>query len=71
MMHDHKCYCGTSEIFGHETGQDGCARFMTDAPEIKEGESIDYPYKQQRGYHQHPCGCWSRWPCSINSLEVC
>lgn len=68
-VHDHECYCGTSYIGGkHETGHDGCVRYMTDPPDLTDGTTM-YTYKYQRGYHQHPCGCWSRWPGSINSLE--
>jgi len=28
----------------------------------------DYTLRAQRGYHQHKCGCWSRWQGSVNSL---
>jgi hypothetical protein len=28
----------------------------------------DLTLREQRGYWQHPCGCWSRWPGSSNSI---
>ena len=76
--HDHACHCGTATHAPHETGTEGCVRYMTEAPEPKPGERwyvdgheiTDYTLKQQRGYHQHPCGCWSRWPGSSNSIEA-
>jgi hypothetical protein len=76
--HDHSCGCGTSESdHGHEVGHIGCVRRMTDAPTPMEhgqwlvGGSLitDFTLRQQRGYYQHPCGCWSKSPGSINSLE--
>lgn len=67
--HDHSCHCGTAQTSPHQTGTDGCLRYMCDPPEPKPPETLDYPYKQQRGYRQHPCGCWSRWPGSENSLK--
>lgn len=78
MKHDHICHCGTGKPTPHETGKGGCQRFMTDAPmrvpetddywEV-DGERITYTTLiQQRGYYMHPCGCWSRWPGSVNSL---
>lgn len=69
IKHDHSCYCGCGFETPHLIGTRGCLRFMTNPPELKPGETLDYPYKQQRGYHQHPCGCWSRWPSSLNSLK--
>lgn len=70
VEHDHTCHCGTANTTPHETGKCGCIRFMTDAPALEDGQTIEYPYKQQRGYHQHPCGCWSRWDGSKNSLSA-
>lgn len=66
--HDHSCHCGTGpdRAYPHETGQEGCVRLMTDPPDPTLSE---FTIKQQRGYHQHPCGCWSRFPDSVNSLE--
>lgn len=66
--HNHNCYCGTGEGI-HKIGENGCIRFMCDPPELEPGETLDFPYRQQRGYYQHSCGCWSRWPGSNNSLE--
>jgi hypothetical protein len=68
--HKHTCYCGTGGSTPHEIGTNGCVRFMTDPPEMLPGETLDYPYKQQRGYSRHLCGCWSRWPGSENPLEA-
>ena len=67
--HDHTCHCGTSDAgTAHETGHDGCQRFMTGQPDFTIASM--YNYTVQRGYHQHPCGCWSRWEGSTNSLEA-
>lgn len=67
MNHEHSCYCGTAEKVPHETGKDGCQRFIVDPPP---DDITEYTAKHQRGYHQHPCGCWSRWEGSTNSLEA-
>lgn len=65
--HDHTCHCGGLN-HAHQTGERGCLRVMTVPPE-KQGDSYwrvgghsitDYTLKEQRGYYQHPCGCWSR-----------
>ena len=77
-IHDHTCTCGTGRHTPHETGQDGCVRYLTEAPAVRpddrwqvDGEEItDYTLRKQRGYHQHPCGCWSRWPGSDNSISA-
>lgn len=67
-IHDHMCYCGTSHTGKpHETGQDGCIRYMTEPPDLKLA-SI-FTYTEQRGYHMHPCGCWSRFHGSENSIK--
>lgn len=68
--HDHRCWCGTSSVpnHPHETGENGCIRYMVEPPDLSDGTTM-YTYKQQRGYYQHPCGCWSRHPGSTNSLE--
>jgi hypothetical protein len=75
--HDHTCGCGTSQSdHGHTTSHLGCVRSMVDAPTALEhdmwlvnGNVIsDYTLKQQRGYHQHPCGCWSSHGGSSNSI---
>lgn len=75
QKHDHICHCGTGEPNPHETGTGGCVRYMTVAP-VRVGENwlvdghevTDFTLHQQRGYHQHPCGCWSCSPGSSNSL---
>jgi hypothetical protein len=75
QLHQHECHCGTGRLTPHVTGEDGCVRFMTAAP-VCEGETwhingslvTDYTLREQRGYHQHPCGCRSRWLGSINSI---
>ena len=75
--HDHDCNCGTGKSTPHKTGTEGCVRYMIEAPIpfeddywIVDGRQItDYTLRYQRGYHQHPCGCWSCWPDSSNSLE--
>lgn len=77
MEHNHNCYCGTATKTPHATGKDGCERKMVDAP-INEGRGCwtaegtamtEFTLREQRGYSQHPCGCWSRWPESKNSIE--
>ena len=68
IRHNHVCFCGLEDA-PHATGSGKCVRFMCDPPELKPHETLDYPYKQQRGYYQHSCGCWLRWPGSINSLD--
>lgn len=77
MNHDHTCHCGTGPE-SHSTGEGGCVRFMTKAPVplpnnwwlLDLEEVTDFTLREQRGYHQHPCGCWSRWPGSVNSIEA-
>lgn len=78
VEHDHSCHCG-GEPMTHHTGVGRCLRFMTEAPVlappttigdrwIVDGHEItDYTLREQRGYYQHPCGCWSRWFGSSNS----
>jgi hypothetical protein len=69
MEHDHRCYCGTAtQNEPHQIGDNCCQRFMTDPPDYSDG-TTEYTYKEQRGYHQHPCGCWSRWEGSENSIK--
>lgn len=78
VRHDHQCSCGTATHTPHETGTCGCVRYMTEAPAVRpddrwfvDGHEItDYTLRQQRGYHQHDCGCWSRWPGSENSISA-
>jgi len=87
MKHDHSCGCGTTKVFPHNIGENGCQRFMTSAPQpiiqtvedfrrdgkmwkVREEILTDYSLRHQRGYFQHPCGCWSRWRDSSNSIEM-
>lgn len=37
---------------------------------VEGSEITEFSMKQQRGYHRHPCGCWSRWPGSSNSIDA-
>lgn len=68
IIHDHKCYCGTGKHTPHEIGKDGCVRYMTDAPDFQ--KATLFTYTQQRGYHKHPCGCWSRFDGDGNSIDA-
>ena len=76
--HDHACGCGTSQSdHGHIIGHLGCVRSMVDAPTLmSDGQWLvggflitDYTLRYQRGYHQHPCGCWSSHGESENSIK--
>lgn len=76
--HDHICHCG-GEAAAHQTGTGHCLRYMTIPPKqapygrwIVEGDETitDFTLRQQRGYHQHPCGCWSRSIGSENSIAA-
>lgn len=72
----HTCNCGTSDHVPHLIGEDGCIRRMAEAPTpgkhagwIVDGFQIsDFTLRQQRGYHQHACGCWSWAGTSVNSI---
>jgi hypothetical protein len=78
---DHLCHCGTGESSPHEISKEGCVRFFVqspfpvdyDDPEdywIADGQKVTYyTLIEQRGYYRHPCGCWSRSPGSVNSVE--
>ena len=82
--HDHACYCGTADRTPHETGTHGCVRAMVVAPKPAPPHSTlgcptwtvaghritDYTLRHQRGYHQHPCGCWSWAQESTNSIDA-
>lgn len=80
MNHNHACYCGTAadSKTPHITGASGCVRFMTKEPEprpnnrwfVDGNEITDFTLRQQRGYHQHECGCWSRCGGSTNSIAA-
>ena len=76
--HDHSCSCGGS-LGQHITGYCGCLREMTVTPHPLENDKwevggvaiTDTSLREQRMYHQHPCGCWSRAKSgSTNSIEV-
>ena len=75
---DHICTCGTANHTPHEIGKDGCVRYLTEAPALRpddhwfvdDAEITDYTLRQQRGYYQHDCGCWSRWPGTDTSIEA-
>lgn len=67
IEHKHLCHCGAYGE-GHETGFGHCYRKMADAPEKLQNDywRVDghkitgCSLREQRMYHQHPCGCWSR-----------
>lgn len=81
----HECQCGGID-HPHTIGKAGCFRYMTEAPipagkhpELgcdtwkmpnEDGAITDFTLRQQRGYHQHECGCWSRSDGSFNSVEA-
>lgn len=83
--HDHTCHCAYGKSEPHTIGQDGCVRTLVNAPTIislsttgdrnydrwlVDGVDVSwFTLKEQRGYHQHPCGCWSRSPGSFNSVD--
>lgn len=66
IKHEHICHCG-GVTNKHNIGDKGCFRFMTEPPDFK--ITSEYIYINQRGYYQHPCGCWSRWEGSYNSID--
>ena len=74
--HDHICRCGTARIDPYQIGTHGCQRIMVIPPEDMGGdrwrvdghEITGYTLRDQRGYSQHSCGCWSRHAGSFNSL---
>ena len=82
MMCDkiHWCHCGTSksEKSPHKTGENGCIRRITLPPVYVECDKwevdgyviTDHSLRQQRGYHQHECGCWTWWCDSTNSIDA-
>lgn len=77
----HTCSCGCAPYYPHEVGKDGCVHRMEllrlpvatgedfYAWEVAGTKITDYTLRQQRGYRQHACGCWSHWNDSKNSLE--
>jgi hypothetical protein len=78
LCHDHSCHCGTGNNEPHEISKDGCVRLMEESPvKLPDGKWLvhghaitDFTLRQQRGYHRHTCGCWSRSPESTNSIEA-
>lgn len=79
------CHCGTATHAPHETGTHGCKRFVVEPPKLVgkhpelgcdmwdtgDGQPItDYTLRQQRGYHQHEDGTWTRWAGSENSISA-
>lgn len=80
LTREYQCYCGTGATTPHYVGTQGCVREIVNAPrptkegdwEVEEGEEFqtisEYTMKQQRGFEQHECGGWSRWPRTTNSL---
>lgn len=80
LGHDHTCNCGMAKHAPHRAGEGGCMRSMTTPPRkvsceddrwMVDGHNITgYSMREQRGYHQHPCGCWSRSPESENSIDA-
>lgn len=77
IKHDHRCYCGEASVVPHKVGELGCKRFLTDEHPVPEGDDCRVEGEviswttlyYQRGYYRFPCGCWSRWKDSSNSLE--
>lgn len=85
-QHDHICHCGTGSVEPHEIGTYGCQRIMVVPPQHMGGdrwrvanqhhsaehghEITGYALREQRGYHQHSCGCWSRHEGSVNSISA-
>jgi hypothetical protein len=72
----HLCNCGTATKAPHIVGKDGCTRFMVRPPKkldngmyrVERRAITEYTMRHQRGFSELPCGCWSRWNGSINSL---
>ena len=82
----HECGCGGVTTFPriHIIGSFGCYRYMTTPPkecgthetlgcptwEVEGQQITDFTLRQQRGYNQHKCGCWSTHGDSFNSIEA-
>jgi len=78
----HACYCGCGAFTPHLIGEHGCLRKMVATPAefgrdperhtdlwLVDGQLItEYTMREQRGYHRHECGCWSRTAGSDNSI---
>ncbi len=78
VLHDHECRCGTATHNPHEIGEDGCRRLMSSAIVFEwddgryfiDGSVVsEYTFLHQRGFYKHPCGCYSQWQDSVNSLR--
>jgi hypothetical protein len=81
----HECQCGGID-HPHTISETGCFRYMTESPILagkhpelgcdtwkmpdEDGAITDFTLRQQRGYHQHECGCWSRSEGSFNSVDA-
>jgi predicted nucleotidyltransferase len=79
---EHLCSCGKATHYPHETGKSGCTRRISSITPIRNAEKVnthqewqvgdhsvsDYTLKEQRGYRQYECGCWTRARESTNSL---
>ena len=77
--HSHPCHCGTAVETPHESGEKGCSRKFETKPLIEfandrwfiHGHLITgFTLRSQRGYEQYPCGCWTHWDDSINSINA-
>lgn len=76
--HNHTCHCGAYDL-AHRTGEHGCYREMCPAPRVLANGFFEvagviinpHSLYDQRLYHKHPCGCWSRAKDgSSNSIEA-
>lgn len=77
-VHEHSCGCGY--VTPHNVGEGGCLREFAIAPvELNndwwqvegKGAITGFSLRDQRGYHQHSCGCWSRSKGgSTNSIDA-
>ena len=77
--HKHFCHCGAYGE-GHETGFGHCYREICEAPVELNNDwwkvevfppITGFSLREQRLYHKHLCGCWSRAKDgSKNSIET-
>jgi hypothetical protein len=77
--HEHICNCGGAGLL-HDVGHDGCYRQMAViSPQPAHGADMwrvdkrvitGYTMREQRGYYQHDCGCWSHLSDSVNSISA-
>jgi hypothetical protein len=82
IHHSHACNCCPG-VSHQVEGQDGCRNIMVAASAVPveyaggedkwllpDGVVTGYVMRNQRGYHKHPCGCWSRSSsCEEDSCE--